>query len=594
MKKLKPIIISFVILLAAFCCNVSADVVIDERGNITASDIYDMSQFGYYKVGSDGDIFISYDDLYSRYVGVICLKSDEEIFDLTSLTYQEINDKTVYIGATFVDADGNVSVSFRLPPRNGKYTVAFINKKLGTQLLGFEYESKLHFEYNDSVSIGVEGVLEFLNSNKEVLPMNIIGYDILGDDERRSIAGILYGQGEAETSDKLNEMISSLPIEKMVFEELEKEDVLLYIKKCNESEYSPFANAITKVFLEKLSENTQLDIVSELIGSEFTEENEKEFQFKTLKSYVATFGYFAEIEDVIKNEDNIWKFSQKTLKKYGDIKNKNAVMNKMFEEIKTVTSIDEYRNSFDTIVSEIYNEENKKPAGGSGGGGSMGSGGGGGMGTGSVDNIRVDDTIKDLVIPETTTPTVTTPEVNFKDLGGFDWAKEAVDSLTKNGIINGVSESSFAPANLVKREEFVKMIASALKLTGIDANVSFDDVDKSAWYYSSVCALTREKIINGVSATMFGIGDNITREDMAVILCRVYDFKKLTLEKQLTALFADESSISDYALESVNKLAGLKIISGYEDGSFKPKSTLSRAEAAVVIYRFFTAAGLIN
>ena len=594
MKKLKPIIISLIFILSVFCCHASADVVIDERGNITASDIYDMSGFGYYKVGSDGDVFVSYDDLYSRYVGVLCLKSDEGISDLTSLTSQEINDKTVYIGATFVDAEGNVSVSFRLPARNGNYTVAFINKKLGTQLLNFEYESKLHFEYNDSVSVGVGGVLEFLNTNKEVLPINIIGYDILGDSEKESIAGILFGQGEAETSEKLNEMISSLPIEKMIFEELEKEDVLLYIKKCNEGEYSPFDDAITGVFLEKLSENSQLDIVSELIGSEFTEEKEKEFQFKTLKSYVATFGYFAEIEEVIKNKDNMWEFSQKSLKKYGDIKNKNAVMNKMFEEIKTVTSIEEYRNSFDKIVSEVYNEENKKPAGGSGGGGSMGSGGGGGMGTGAVDNIRVDDTIENLVIPETTNPPVSATEVNFKDLDGFDWAKDAVDVLAKNGIVNGVSENNFAPANIVKREEFVKMIAGALKLTGIEADVEFDDVDKSAWYYSSVCALTREKIINGVSATMFGIGDNITREDMAVILCRVYDFKKLTLEKQLTASFADEAAISDYALESVNKLAGLKIISGYEDGSFKPQSTLSRAEAAVVIHRFFTAAGLIN
>ena len=142
MNKLKPIIILIIIILSVFCCHASAEVVIDERGNITASDVYDMSQFGYYKSGSDGYTFISYDDLYSRYVGVICLKSDEGISDFASLTPQEINDKTVYIGATLVDAEGNVSVSFRLPPRNGKYTVAFINKKLGTQLLDFEYENK--------------------------------------------------------------------------------------------------------------------------------------------------------------------------------------------------------------------------------------------------------------------------------------------------------------------------------------------------------------------------------------------------------------------------------------------------------------------
>ena len=587
MNKLKSIIISLIIILSFFYCHASADVVIDERGNITASDIYDMSQFGYYKAGSDGDVFISYDDLYSRYVGVICLKSDDEISDFTSLTPQEINDKTVYIGATFVDADGNVSVSFRLPPRNGKYTVAFINKKLGTQLLGFEYESKLHFEYNDSVSIGVEGVLEFLNSNKEVLPMNIIGYDILGDDERRSIAGILYGQGEAETSDKLNEMISSLPIEKMVFEELEKEDVLSYIEKCNENEYGLFDTAITDVFVEKLSDDAKLAIVSGFTGSEFTSDKQTEFDFATLAAYIDTFEYFTEIEDVIKEKNNIWGFSQNSLDKYDTIVNKNKIMNDMLVKIETVTSIKEYKNYFDLIVKNQYDDENYS-SGGGGGSSNRGSSGGGGF------SVKTDKAVENIVIPENTVPPVSVPTVAYDDMQDYDWAKDAVDALTSAGIVNGVAENSFAPAQTVKREEFVKMIAGALKLTGIESEATFDDVDKNAWYYPSVCALVRENIVNGISITKFGIGNNITREDMAVILGRVYDLKNLALEKKLMPEFTDEDTISEYALESVKKLAGLKIIGGYDDGSFKPKNSLTRAEAAVVIHRFFDAAGLLN
>jgi hypothetical protein len=114
--------------------------------------------------------------------------------------------------------------------------------------------------------------------------------------------------------------------------------------------------------------------------------------------------------------------------------------------------------------------------------------------------------------------------------------------------------------------------------------VTFSDVDKGAWYHDSVAVAVNKGIVSGISEMSFGAGMNITRQDMAVILYRIAAgrFTVKDTEKK----FDDDSMISDYAKEAVYALRDAGIINGVSDSEFAPNKNATRAETAVMLYRF--------
>ncbi|MBQ3022948.1 MAG: S-layer homology domain-containing protein [Clostridia bacterium] len=173
----------------------------------------------------------------------------------------------------------------------------------------------------------------------------------------------------------------------------------------------------------------------------------------------------------------------------------------------------------------------------------------------------------------------TTPVSAFIDLGGYDWAKTAIISLADKGIINGVGNQRFNPAGTLTREQAAKIICLTVGIEPSYESTAFADVDPSAWYAPYIAALSKAGIINGVSETAFGIGNNVTREDFAVMICRALNYSAVG-----EANFADKADISAYAADAVNALYEQGIVGGYEDGSFRPKANISRAEGAKIIY----------
>lgn len=171
----------------------------------------------------------------------------------------------------------------------------------------------------------------------------------------------------------------------------------------------------------------------------------------------------------------------------------------------------------------------------------------------------------------------------FSDLGGYDWAREAINALYGKGIVSGKEKLIFAPADSVKREEFAKIAVIALGI-GIDsaAQPIFNDVKSGDWFAPYTAAAKTHGLINGISETEFGSGLPITREDMAVILSRMTDKRT----GGSTAAFADADDISDYAREAVGFLAAAGIVKGDEQGHFNPKKSASRAECAKMVYEF--------
>ncbi|KRE69605.1 S-layer homology domain-containing protein [Paenibacillus sp. Soil750] len=120
------------------------------------------------------------------------------------------------------------------------------------------------------------------------------------------------------------------------------------------------------------------------------------------------------------------------------------------------------------------------------------------------------------------------------------------------------------------------------------AATTLADVQPNSWYYSSIASAQKLGIVNGQSATVFGVNDRISRQDMAVVVYRAMQAMSAhSATKNTLITFTDHASISSYALEAVASIQQAGIIQGMDNGNFEPSSLATRAQAAVVIFRLF-------
>jgi len=127
------------------------------------------------------------------------------------------------------------------------------------------------------------------------------------------------------------------------------------------------------------------------------------------------------------------------------------------------------------------------------------------------------------------------------------------------------------------------MLLEYLKLTDETASCDFKDVEKGQWYTPYVATGKKLGIASGVSEESFGIGLEITRQDMAVMILKAVKATGLSLPNTGNAI-EFEDDIAPYAKDAVDQLTMSGILSGMGDGNFRPTWSCTRAEAAKVIF----------
>ncbi|WP_246362977.1 glycoside hydrolase family 3 N-terminal domain-containing protein [Paenibacillus alba] len=177
---------------------------------------------------------------------------------------------------------------------------------------------------------------------------------------------------------------------------------------------------------------------------------------------------------------------------------------------------------------------------------------------------------------------------SFTDTSAAAWAEDSIQALAARGAINGIGNGLFNPTGEVTRAEFIKMLIDTFDLADATAVATFKDVPEGQWYTNAVASAQKLGIVNGKDDGTFGVNDNITREDMAVMVYRISQQLNLKLASgHPSAAFTDLSRIAGYARAAVDAIQNAGIINGMEDGSFAPKEHASRAQAATMIFRLF-------
>ncbi len=168
----------------------------------------------------------------------------------------------------------------------------------------------------------------------------------------------------------------------------------------------------------------------------------------------------------------------------------------------------------------------------------------------------------------------------FSDMDGH-WAKKQVGQLAAAGVISGFSDGTFRPRAEVTREQYLSMLVKKLNIPVQPYALAFDDVLTSRWSRANIETAAALGWIANDEAS-FKPNQPVTREEVAVWTARA-----LALAEQEDALanVKDRLTIQRDYRGLIGAVIAKEIIIGYEDGSFKPKRTLTRAEAAVILTR---------
>lgn len=244
--------------------------------------------------------------------------------------------------------------------------------------------------------------------------------------------------------------------------------------------------------------------------------------------------------------------------------------------------------AINALIEAFAKAEKEANAGGgvvSGGGGS----GGGAPGVSAGGSAVIPDKIKDTdAAIQNDKNQANTYKYKFDDIASVEWAVEAIEYLYTKGVVNGKADRVFDPNGTVTREEIVKMISIAVGLVD-EAEIAFTDVEASSWAKPFIAKAVKAGVISGIGENQFGFGMPVTRQDIAVML-----YRTIANPSDSEVAFADKDSIAEYAAKAIGTLSGMKVINGFEDNTFRPTDSCTRAQAAVIIYNYLKTSGLAN
>ncbi|MDO4846510.1 MAG: S-layer homology domain-containing protein [Clostridiaceae bacterium] len=178
----------------------------------------------------------------------------------------------------------------------------------------------------------------------------------------------------------------------------------------------------------------------------------------------------------------------------------------------------------------------------------------------------------------------TEPAPSFPDVPKNAWFYDAATYCAENGFITGYKNGNFGPADALQRQDFVVILA---RIAGADidsyTSCKLTDVDMNAYYGKAVAWAVDQKIIGGYDNGKFGVGDKITREQVATILYRYMDSPDV--DTSVLNKFADKGSISSFAVNAIAWANANGVINGKTATTLAPTATASRAEIATIIMR---------
>lgn len=177
-------------------------------------------------------------------------------------------------------------------------------------------------------------------------------------------------------------------------------------------------------------------------------------------------------------------------------------------------------------------------------------------------------------------------ELPYTDVEETDWYYEYAKDVYQKGLMTGLNETTFGPAEILSRAQFAVILYRMEGEPEVTYSEKFPDVAEGQFYTDAVLWAAENGIVTGYDEGYFGPGDEITREQMATMMYRYAKYKELdvTATADISA-YPDAASVSAFAQEAMKWCVAEEIITG-DSGSLKPQGVTVRAVCATIVSRF--------
>lgn len=195
-------------------------------------------------------------------------------------------------------------------------------------------------------------------------------------------------------------------------------------------------------------------------------------------------------------------------------------------------------------------------------------------------------TCSSLKIYDRITVEFTDGTLPFTDVRETDWFYDDVVFAYENGLFSGTTATTFSPYASMTRAMLVTVLYRLEGEPAVTGRSGFSDVTIGSYYEAAVTWAADNGIVNGTSATTFSPSENVTREQMAAILCRYAQYKQYgTSASASLSAFSDAAAVSTYAKAPLSWAVAEKLVNG-TDGKLLPRASATRAQVAAILHRF--------
>lgn len=175
----------------------------------------------------------------------------------------------------------------------------------------------------------------------------------------------------------------------------------------------------------------------------------------------------------------------------------------------------------------------------------------------------------------------------YWDVWSDDWFNDAVEYVSDAGLMSGVGSGCFAPEGEVTRAMIVTVIYRMEGSPYVAGPSPFADVAAGSWYERAVAWAASQGIVSGYSETVFAPADPISREQMAAVFFRYADYRGFDVSELADiSSFADAEEVHDWAFDALSWANAAGLINGVSENLLAPQGRSTRAQAAAILMRF--------
>ena len=175
------------------------------------------------------------------------------------------------------------------------------------------------------------------------------------------------------------------------------------------------------------------------------------------------------------------------------------------------------------------------------------------------------------------------PSKGFTDVDSEKWYHEYMDYAVEKGLLEGTSPTTMEPNATLTRAQLAQVLYNLEGKPAVTGDLPFEDVAEGKWYYAAILWANQEGVVDGMSPDTFAPNEDISRQDLALMLYRYAG--EPTVTGDLDG-FKDAGQVGDWAEEAITWAVEEGIIDGMTPTTLEPTGTATRAQAAAMLQRF--------